>query len=71
MTLSEFIEKLGEIEAASLFEVSYFTARAWRQGAKFPSAKKAIEIEFKTRGHELGHIETIKDVFGKLPALPR
>lgn len=50
MTLSKFIESIGDDKAAELFGVSRRTAASWRQGTRSPRSKKAKQIVEKTGG---------------------
>jgi DNA-binding transcriptional regulator YdaS (Cro superfamily) len=48
MTLSKFIESIGDDKAAELFGVSRRCASSWRQGTRSPRKEKAKQIVKKT-----------------------
>ena len=50
MDLSTYIKNMGDMAAANLFGVSYWTARSWRLGTRHPRGEKAREIVLKTGG---------------------
>ena len=50
MTLSEYIDTLGDSVAASLFKVKPRTVASWRRGERRPSIPQAKIILTKTHG---------------------
>lgn len=50
MTLSEFIQQIGDEAAASLFEVEERTAASWRRRERWPRKHKAKFIVEATKG---------------------
>lgn len=48
MDLSKFIEKIGDPEAARLFNVTERCAASWRYKYRFPRPETARDIEVKT-----------------------
>jgi len=48
MRLKEFIETVGEAEAARIFEVPLRTVRSWRYGQRRPNYKRARQIVEKS-----------------------
>jgi len=50
MKLREYIEMIGDEEAARLFSVKPRTAASWRRGERYPRPKQAAVIVEKTKG---------------------
>lgn len=50
MNLPDYIKTIGEKPAATLFGVSVYTIRSWRQRARLPRPAKALQIEQATGG---------------------
>ena len=49
MTLIKYIIKVGDKEAAKLFNVKPRTVASWRRGEHFPRSSKAQEIVLLTK----------------------
>ena len=56
ISLTEFIKKLGDKEAAKLFGVEERTAASWRRMERKPRDSQAKVIVDKTKNHKLGPV---------------
>lgn len=50
MNLREYIETIGDEEAAKVLGVKVRTIKSWRYGARVPRPAKALDIVKKTHG---------------------
>jgi len=62
--LREFIQILGDKEAATLFEEKQRTVKAWRTGQNRPRAHVAQKIVRITASHEHGPV-TFNGIYGE------
>ena len=58
MSLSAYIEKIGDAKAAKLFGVKIRTVASWRRGERIPQPKRAAIIVRASRG-----VITLEDIF--------
>lgn len=59
MKLTAWIQQVGARKAAELCGVSQRTARAWRQGVRFPTSSQASRLPAITEDR----VRTLEDVF--------
>lgn len=50
MTLSRYIQQMGDVQFAARFEVSRWSARAWRLGHRIPSPQMGAHLIARSRG---------------------
>jgi hypothetical protein len=50
MKLKEFIESIGDAEAARLFGVTIRCAAGWRRGERIPNRRNAVKIISASNG---------------------
>ena len=70
MKLNYFIRAIGINGAADLFGAKQATVKTWLYGYRQPSPDQALNIQRKTKGHEIGEVLTIADIY-ELPTLSR
>lgn len=57
MKLSEFIQAIGDAEAAKLFGVKHRTIGSWRRHERLPRSSRAAVIVEATRHHPAGSVD--------------